>query len=593
MTAILATILGIGFLLLIHEAGHYFAARAAGIRVEVFALGFGPRLFGFRRGETDFRIALLPLGGYVKVSGEDPTRPPRPGDLFAATVQQRLLFYAGGIILNFLFAFLLLPALFLVGVPFEAPLLGTVNAGGAAWEAGMRPGERVLEIDGRRINGFRDIATGVALADAGETLPMVVVDAVGNERRLEVTPDFDHDRGFPQLGIGPLFDLVPVPGGKLAEALPKGAELVSVDDTPLDDPQVVRLLMDQAMITGATLQLGWRDADGGSGVAVWQPEQADLALLTPQLGVLQMTRQVEAVRGPLADRLQPGEVLLRAGERPVERLEDLLLASLTGGMPELEVRGVDGAVRTVPADPSLDLPTLAASLALEAEAEAPYAMRAGGAAAAAGMLDGDRILRAGRQAVHDIDSLREVIGQHAETAVSEPLTLMVARDGEASPLSFEVVLAPVPAYDYDLAFLLRQETVRSANPLAAIGMGLSEAKSMVTEVFLTLQRMVTGEIDRKNLGGIISIGQITHTMASNGLIPLLFFLCLISVNLGVLNLLPIPALDGGHILFALIELVRRKPVSMQVQAAFQVIGVFVVLALILFVTTMDIQRLMS
>ena len=158
MTAILATILGIGFLLLIHEAGHYFAARAAGIRVEVFALGFGPRLFGFRRGDTDFRIALLPLGGYVKVSGEDPTRPPRPGDLFAATVQQRLLFYAGGIILNFLFAFLLLPALFLVGVPFEAPLLGTVNAGGAAWEAGMRPGERVLEIDGRRINGFRDIA---------------------------------------------------------------------------------------------------------------------------------------------------------------------------------------------------------------------------------------------------------------------------------------------------------------------------------------------------------------------------------------------------------------------------------------------------
>ncbi|MHC4838444.1 MAG: site-2 protease family protein [Planctomycetota bacterium] len=593
MTAILATILGIGFLLLIHEAGHYFAARAAGIRVEVFALGFGPRLFGFRRGDTDFRIALLPLGGYVKVSGEDPTRPPRPGDLFAATVQQRLLFYAGGIILNFLFAFLLLPALFLVGVPFEAPLLGTVNAGGAAWEAGMRPGERVLEIDGRRINGFRDIATGVALADAGETLPMVVVDAAGNERRLEVTPDFDHDRGFPQLGIGPLFDLVPVPGGRLAEALPKGAELVSVDGTPLDDPQVVRLLMDQAMITGATLQLGWRDGDGLTGVAVWQPEPADLALLPPQLGVLQMTRAVAAVRGPLADRLQPGEVLLRAGDRPVQRPEDLLLASLAGGMPELEVRGLDGTVRTVAADPSLDLPTLAASLALEAEAEAPYAMRAGGAAAAAGMLDGDRILRAGRQAVHDLDSLREVISQHAATAVAEPLTLMVARDGETSPINLEVVLAPVPAYDYDLAFLLRQETVRSANPLAAIGMGLSEAKSMVTEVFLTLQRMVTGEIDRKNLGGIISIGQITHTMASNGLIPLLFFLCLISVNLGVLNLLPIPALDGGHILFALIELVRRKPVSMQVQAAFQVIGVFVVLALILFVTTMDIQRLMS
>ena len=115
MIAFLATILGIGFLLLIHEAGHYFAARAVGIRVEVFSLGFGPRLFGWQRNGCDFRLAAIPLGGYVKVAGEDPNLGPKPGDLFYASAPQRLLFYSGGIIMNFLFAFLMVPLLFMIG----------------------------------------------------------------------------------------------------------------------------------------------------------------------------------------------------------------------------------------------------------------------------------------------------------------------------------------------------------------------------------------------------------------------------------------------------------------------------------------------
>jgi len=96
-----------------------------------------------------------------------------------------------------------------------------------------------------------------------------------------------------------------------------------------------------------------------------------------------------------------------------------------------------------------------------------------------------------------------------------------------------------------------------------------------------------------SLGGIISIGTVTHSFAGMGLIPLLFFLCLISVNLGVLNLLPIPALDGGHILFALFEMIFRRPVSVAVQNVFNVVGVFLVLGMLIFVTMMDINRLME
>lgn len=593
MTAILATILGIGILLLIHEAGHYFAARAAGIRVEVFALGFGPRLFGWRRGDTDFRLALLPLGGYVKVSGEDPTRPPRPGDLFAASVQQRLLFYAGGILMNFAFAFLLLPLLFLIGVPFEAPLLGSVTPGGAAWEAGLRPGDRVVEVNQRTVHGFRDIATSVALAEAGESLPMVIVSGDGQERAISVTPDFDLERGFPQLGIGPLFDLVPVPESRLAEALPKGAALTSVNGISADRPLTLKLLLDRALEQEQVLLLGYSVGEGEEAFLEWSPEPVEATLLPKQLGVLQINRAVSAVQGPLADRLAIDEEILSAGGQPVRRLADVLLASQANGLPALEVKGLDGSVRIVAADPSLDLETIAASLALKAGPGAPYAVREGGAAALAGMQDGDRILRVDNQAIQDLDGLREAIGANAALETPTPIELLLTREGSEEAVRLELMLAPVPAFDYQLAFRLREEIVRSANPITAIGMGLTEAKAMVSDVMRTLQRMITGDIDRRNMGGIISIGQITHSMAAAGLIPLLFFLCLISVNLGVLNLLPIPALDGGHILFALIELVRRKPVSMRIQAGFQVIGVFLVLAMILFVTTMDIQRLMS
>jgi len=95
------------------------------------------------------------------------------------------------------------------------------------------------------------------------------------------------------------------------------------------------------------------------------------------------------------------------------------------------------------------------------------------------------------------------------------------------------------------------------------------------------------------MGGIISIGVMTNSFASQGLVSLFFFLCLISVNLGVLNFIPIPALDGGHILFALYEIVSGRKVSVAVQNIFQIIGVVLVLSLLVFVTSNDIQRLLQ
>ena len=105
---------GIGLLIFVHELGHFLAARWIGVRVEVFSLGFGPRLFGLRRGATDYRVSLVPLGGYVAVAGQDPTdwRHAPEDSLHQKTVGQRTLFYAGGVVMNLLFALVAFPLAF-------------------------------------------------------------------------------------------------------------------------------------------------------------------------------------------------------------------------------------------------------------------------------------------------------------------------------------------------------------------------------------------------------------------------------------------------------------------------------------------------
>src|SRR5690606_20732608 len=139
--SILQVAIGIGFLTFIHELGHFLAARAAGITVETFSLGFGPRLIGFRKGATYYQLAAIPVGGYVRVAGEDLHGRPREGDLMSKSVGARAAFYSGGVVMNLLFALVAFPIVFAHGVDFQAPVIGEVQPGGAAWQAGLLPGD--------------------------------------------------------------------------------------------------------------------------------------------------------------------------------------------------------------------------------------------------------------------------------------------------------------------------------------------------------------------------------------------------------------------------------------------------------------------
>lgn len=161
---ILATLFVLGVLVFVHELGHYWAARKVGIKVLKFSLGFGPKLLGFKKGDTEYLISALPLGGYVKLAGEDAFEDNyqvKPGDYMAATWWGRALMALAGPGVNLIFAFLLFILIGFVGirVPDFAPVVSKVKDGSAASQAGIRPGDRIASIQGREIKSWHEIQT--------------------------------------------------------------------------------------------------------------------------------------------------------------------------------------------------------------------------------------------------------------------------------------------------------------------------------------------------------------------------------------------------------------------------------------------------
>src|SRR5437879_2159223 len=161
----------LGFMILIHEFGHYAVAKWLGVRVEVFSIGFGKRLFGFRKGETDYRINLLPLGGYVKMSGENPMdeRTGDPKEFLSHSRWHRFLIAIAGPSMNILLAIGLLTVVYLVHYEYPAVLdepavVGWVAPDTPAAKAGIEAGDRIVRFGDLQNPTWKDVAPKEALS---------------------------------------------------------------------------------------------------------------------------------------------------------------------------------------------------------------------------------------------------------------------------------------------------------------------------------------------------------------------------------------------------------------------------------------------
>ena len=197
MNTIVSFILVLGVLIFVHELGHFLFAKLFGVRVLKFSLGFGPKLYSRIVGETEYLISVFPLGGYVKMFGENPDEKADAGSenerSFAhKPVWKRFSIVFAGPLFNMLFSVCIFFFIFLfMGIPEDqdSTMIGVVNEGSPAYEAGIEPGDLILEIDHRPVEQWLDVLTMVKESDGRELLFKVLRD--GSQKEVAVTPAVD------------------------------------------------------------------------------------------------------------------------------------------------------------------------------------------------------------------------------------------------------------------------------------------------------------------------------------------------------------------------------------------------------------------
>jgi regulator of sigma E protease len=251
---ILAAVVGLGVMVFVHEWGHFVAARICGVRVDVFSLGYGNRIFGWRRGPTDYRISVFPLGGYVKMAGDNPAeeRSGSPDEFLAKSRWQRLFIILAGPFMNFVLAFVLLWGLYKVGIPTPAYTRQPVQVAGVipkspAETAGIKAGDKIVAIDGTKVANW-DEALSVPSITPGHELSIDVERAGATIPVKEVVPQNLTD-GFNILGCPRqpvLVDSLTRDDPAAKSGLQPGDELVSINGAPLANRDILMATIKQS-----------------------------------------------------------------------------------------------------------------------------------------------------------------------------------------------------------------------------------------------------------------------------------------------------------------------------------------------------------
>lgn len=617
---ILQVVFGIGLVIFVHEAGHFFAARMCGVRVDVFSLGFGPRLVGWRRGATLYQIAAIPIGGYVRMAGELPDgsgRAPAPDELHSKSVAQRFFIYSGGVLMNVAFALVVFPMVLAAGVPVLEPVIATPLKGSPAWHAELPAGTRILTVDGEEIFDFIHIPSEVALAKDGPVQFDVLLPGASAATSLAIEPEYQAEGGFRQigvrLGVDPSLTLTVKPDSPAAAAgLIDGDRLIGVQDGWKAYDPVEQL--EHAFGSGGPIRLLVGRGHGGEGGG---QEEELVVVVTPGsrdsdrrfFGIATLSNRVGDQRpDPWLARLAPerGERVVAVDGAPIASRRDFLSAITAPG--EGLVVEFEGRTVSLP-----DRPTLEQALQMERDllldfdpASTRIHVQPGQAAAAAGLLTGDRILAIGGKVV---GSWQEIYKETRRAARSrDPVVVRYERleAGSASGSASgnrggderwtvgEVSVTPAPMVQpvYGFALQAARGIYRTHSVGESMRAGMTASWRFLTDAWLTLKKMAMGRVSTENLGGIITIGAVSYDWASQGWAKLFFFLCMLSINLAFLNVLPIPVLDGGHLFFCIVEAIKGSPVSERTLGYSQIVGLVLILTLMIYVTYQDVLRIL-
>lgn len=593
LSVILAAV-AVGMLILVHELGHFLAARAVGVRVEVFSIGFWKKLFSFRRGDTEYKISLIPLGGYVKLAGESPDEATgEPDELWSKTPGQRSLVFVAGVTMNIILAAVGFMIAFAIGVPFTVAEIGELEKSMPAWEAGMRRGDVITRVNGVKDPDFQDVTRQVALKGL-ETVPFTV--ERGDETlEFEITPEYHERTGIRRIGFRPPYQPIvsgltstdkEIPEGPASRAgVQVGDRIVAIDGREVERAEDVQRALRN------------KSSDEVEVVVERKGERLKFDITTeptpePKLGISGVGSTIEALQGDgMAQRigLRTGDTIRAVNGEPVRSLiEAEELIENNYGEVEIEVEDDEGG-RSVRTDiPNRDvLDDFIFSMECDQSNELQWVMKEG-PAWEAGMRPGDRITEIDGTVTPDWEGVLEANASGGK----DKRQITWVRDGE------KMSATVVPERNLrdgrgHLGVILDRprQTIRQLPITKAVSQGFYKTYASIVDILLTIRGFASREVSPKNVGGVVLIAYSSYRAAQQGLGKLFYLMAVISGALAFLNILPIPVLDGGHLLFEGIGKLKGKPVSMRARAISQTIGMILLLALVVFAIRNDIIRL--
>ncbi len=618
----LAFVLVFGLLVVFHEFGHYIVARWMGVQVLSFSVGFGPVLVRWVRGPTEYAIRALPLGGFVRMLGDDAAGPVEgpeardPAAFHNKPVWRRMLIIAAGPIFNFILPILVL---FAASLYYDAQVLparvGTPIAGGPAALAGLQPGDLIVAVDGEPVGSFDELVR--LIGRRADKRTVLQLDRQGRPKTVEVTPRTVVHAGAAEVGV------VERVGRIQMSPLQQVATLAVQPDSPLwraglrSGDRIVRVA-GQSIATWAELAAALHAASGPVAVA-WVP-LGEVAAVTQEraAGALDRLHKGAERESKVVPSAPPSgdqdEVSLRDrwGALPGHRLIGPLLADSAEWRAGLqagdEVVALDGgSVAGIESlFDQLKLPYEAVLLHPQYKSWAPA----------------DRVqrLRAAMQP-RQLTVVRTVDPSQLADLTALQSRLKAGTTKAQGPLQTWLAAAPAldssgvvrwtttyspqvqvgkderPSLRIELISLVdrvRPALIANPRPVAHAWLTTVEQFSRGSMLILaTTAELFKGNAPIKEVGGIIRMAQMTSEATDHGLERLIQLLAALSINLGILNLLPIPLVDGGQLLFLAIEGVRRRPASLRVRQIAAYAGLTFLGLLFLVVMKNDLQALFA
>ncbi|HEV8247706.1 MAG TPA: RIP metalloprotease RseP [Polyangiaceae bacterium] len=535
----------ISSLIFVHELGHFLFAKAFGVKVITFSLGFGPKIVRLRGRETEYCISLLPLGGYVKMLEESKSDIVLPEDrrrtFESLPAYKRLVVVLAGPLMNLVFPVLLYFAVFVGDGPFLPPTVGVVLPKHPA-DGKLRAGDRIMAVNGEEVGTF-------------DELKRIIGKSPGQLLRLKVFRDNRH------------IDI----------------ELTVEDTLERRELDIVE-------------RVGSIGIEASAPAAVIGVPEATSSAYRAGLRTFDV---ITNIGGQPVRRFMDLQVALGedAGETvPVTYLRPVRVSDALGGLSDMAVfeAGVVALTPDVTGTTLLERTGVElADLYVAIVPEESYLYKAG-------LREGDKILKLDDEAVPAWSTFRERLKGSPDKP--HRIDYQAARDGRVRFGTFQMrredftddngqtfarYVLPVQHW----IPLAPEERVRHPAPIRyALTKAFEETVDVTRFVLVGIVRLVQGRVSLKSLSGPITIYEVAGEEGRKGADYFVWAMALISINLGLFNLLPIPVLDGGHLLFFTIEGVLRRPLPLRVREIAHLVGMVILLSLMVLAFKNDLQK---